>query len=216
MATATKNPTRRYRSIDDLTDLYSGGNQRGYSSPRSYKSMDDLLAVRPTQQTQRMPQPKSTQTGQKVPSGQRPQYRTTFDLLNDPDSAARFRAAKLSQTETKTHRTIEDIVKSAEHVKKTPLPPKEKRPTSPYVAVVEANRNLIIKDGKEAFAGLSNGLRQYNEAARQFTASIRALQSGLSVRGKALLKRDVEELQGFKQVVQDTLRNFNIKMPAAQ
>lgn len=236
MPTAAKTPTRRYRSIDDLTDIYSGGNQRSSSSPRSYRSLDDLIAGRSAQQTQRTPQPKYIQTKQKAPSGQRRQHRAMFDVLSDPDSAARFRAAKLSQTETKPHGTIEEIVKSAEHIwddtlatpsgsssatsvpsgeKTSPIPPK-KRPVSPYIGVVEANRNLIIKDGKEAFASLSNGLRQYNEAARQFTASIRALQSGLSVRGKALLKRDIEELQGFKQVVQDTLRNFSIKMPVAK
>ena len=125
----------------------------------------------------------------------------------------------------KQYRTMADVTQKilGQGAPQTKQPQKQapsnqpvKKPISPYVGVVEANRDLIVADGKKAFASLRNGLRQYNDAAKRFTASIRALQPGLSIRGKALLKRDIEELQGFKQVVQDTLNNFSIKMPAAK
>lgn len=80
---------------------------------------------------------------------------------------------------------------------------------------VEKKRALVANGTAHAFSALKNSLLQYNNAARNFSAVLKQLLPETSARGRALAKRDVEELQVFKGVVRQMLHDFNIKMPTS-
>ena len=82
----------------------------------------------------------------------------------------------------------------------------------------ESNYKAVVSGQRDAFRNLKTSLLKFNQSARALTSTASSVAKKASPRARALLKRDIEYLSEFRNVVAGMMQDFSIVLhdPAAK